>query len=70
MAFWRQQETISGIEAIVLPRITTMLPAYHVDFDLKWKHREGLCLADPQLGAPGPINVLLRADVFDKATPN
>ena len=62
----RTKETISGIEAVVLPRITTTLPAYHVDFDSKWKHLQGLHLADPHFGVPGPIDVLLGADVFDK----
>ena len=61
---------ISGIEAIVLPRITTKLPAYHVDFDSKWKHMQGLHLADPQFGVPNPIDVLLGADVFDKVIRN
>ena len=59
-------ETISGIEAIVLPRITTTLSAYHMDLDSKWKHLQALPLADPQFGVPGPIDVLLGADVFEK----
>ena len=62
----RTKETISGIDAIVLPRVTTTLPAYQVDFHSKWKHLQGLHLADPQFGIPGHIDVLLGAGVFDK----
>ena len=59
-------EMISGTEAIVLPRITTTLPAYDADFDFKGKHLPGLHLADPQFGVPGPVDVLLGADVFEE----
>ena len=44
----KTRETISGIEATVLLKITTTLPAYPVDFDPKWKHLRDLHLADPQ----------------------
>ena len=62
----RGRETFSGIEGIVLPEITAPIPAHPVTHDPRWKHIEGLRLADPQFGVPGPIDVLLGADVFGR----
>ena len=62
----RTKDAVSGIDATVLPRITTTLPAYHIDFDSKWEHLQCLHLADPQFDVQGPTDVLLSADVFDK----
>ena len=59
-------EKVSGIEGIVLRKITAPIPACPVAFDHKWKHLKGLNLADPKFGVPGPINVLLGADVFGR----
>ena len=53
------------MEAVVLPRITTELPASPVPFDIRWKHFSGLRLADPEFGVPGHVDLLLGIDVFN-----
>ena len=57
-------ELLWGIEGIVLPKITTQLLACPVMFDPKWMHLQGLHSGDPQFGVPGPIDILLGADIF------
>ena len=52
------------IEAVVLPKLTTQLPACSVNLNPRWKHLRGLDLEDPVFGAPRCIDVLLGADVF------
>ena len=37
------------VEAVVLPKIMTELLVHHIPFDHRWKHLEGLRLADPNL---------------------
>ena len=58
-------KTIS-IEAVVLPKITNVLPSSYVQFDPKWKHLSRISLADPDFGTPGNIDLLLGADVFSR----
>ena len=52
------------VQAAVLPKVTTKLPASPVSLDKNWKHLSGLRLADPDFGVPGYIDVLLGVDMF------
>ena len=61
------KEPIWGVEAVVLPKITTELPSLPVALSPKWKHLSGLRLADPEFGKPGPIDILLGVDVFSQS---
>ena len=54
------------VEALVLPKITSNTPAYHVSLQGKCKHLSGLSLADPKYGTPGSVDLLLGADVFSR----
>lgn len=49
--------------ALVLSKISNLLPSCPIKMD-KWPHLEGLRLADPQFFQPGPVDVLLGADIF------
>ena len=40
------------------------IPHDHIPFDSSWDHLSDLELADPELGTPGRINVLLGVYVF------
>ncbi|XP_024877362.1 uncharacterized protein LOC112458150 [Temnothorax curvispinosus] len=51
------------IEATILPRISAQLPSRQVE-QRAWKHIEGLKLADPQYHRPGPVDLLIGADIF------
>ena len=55
------------VQAAVLPKITTKLPAMYVSFDTTWRHLSGLRLADPEFGVPGFIDVLLGVDMFSRS---
>lgn len=52
-----------SITAYVLPDICPAMPSSFVDRST-WKHVHNLNLADPDLHIPGPIDLLLSADVF------
>ena len=52
------------VEALVLPNISLELPLQQFAFDPRWKHLRGLNLADPDLGVPGRVDVLIGADVY------
>ena len=52
------------VEAVVLPKITTELPVYHISLSHRWKHMEELRLADPEFDIPGSVNLLPGADLF------
>ena len=54
------------VEAVVLPKITTELPVLPVSVDKDWKHLRGLCMADPDYGTPGYIDILLGVYVFNQ----
>ena len=54
------------VEALSLSEITSDLPLHPVTFDGKWKHLQGLQLADPEFGEPGKIDLLLGADIFSQ----
>ncbi|XP_024876608.1 uncharacterized protein LOC112457662, partial [Temnothorax curvispinosus] len=51
------------IEATILPRISAQLPSSQVE-QRAWKHIEGLKLADPRYHRPGPIDILIGAEIF------
>ena len=40
------------VTAIVVPHVTCDLPLHPISFDLKWRHLEGISLADPDFGLP------------------
>ena len=50
--------------ALVLPKITSVLPSHPVPFNCKWKHLMDISLADLDFGTPGNVDLLLGADVF------
>ena len=60
----RSPHELRGVEAVVLPKITAPLPAFLVPFNHRWKHLTGLHLAYRDFGTPGPVDILLGADVF------
>nr|XP_012234631.1 PREDICTED: uncharacterized protein LOC105679278 [Linepithema humile] len=51
------------ISAHVLPSLTTTIPAREICQN-SWLHLKGLQLADPLFSTPGPIDLLLGADVY------
>ena len=50
---------IHVLDALVLPKVTTDMPANPVDSISQWKYLTGLDLADPEYGTPGRVDVLL-----------
>ena len=52
------------VDTVVLPKITTKLPMFPVKIDADWKHLSDLCLADPDCGTPGYVDILLGVEVF------
>ena len=60
---WRPQQ-LWGVEAFVLPKITAPLPGFPVPFKPWWKHLTRLCLNDRDFSVPGPVDVLLGANIF------
>ena len=52
------------VDAIVLRRITSDIPAAPVQIKESWTHLSGLHLADPDYGISKSIDLLLGADVF------
>ncbi|XP_024884898.1 uncharacterized protein LOC112462775, partial [Temnothorax curvispinosus] len=55
--------TRTPVEATILPRIFAPLPSSQVE-RRAWKHLNGLRLADPRYHRPGPIDILIGAEVF------
>ena len=53
-----------SVSAIIVPHVTCDLPVRPVSPEHKWKHLEGLRLADPEFGKPGKIDILLGIDTF------
>ncbi|XP_036346635.1 uncharacterized protein LOC118755950 [Rhagoletis pomonella] len=52
-----------AIEALVITSITSVIPAAQIDVK-RYKHLAGLHMADPNLGTPGVIDLLLGADFW------
>ena len=57
---------IHVLDAVVLPKVTTDMPASPVNSISQWKHLTGLDLADPKFGTPGRVDVLLGADYYEE----
>ena len=55
---------IHVLDALVLPKVTTDMPANPVDSISQWKHLTGLELVDLGFGTPGRVDVLLGADYY------
>lgn len=53
-----------SIEALVLSKLTSSLPASFITIPSSWHHLKSIFLADPNYNKPGQIDVLLGADVF------
>ncbi|XP_017494466.1 PREDICTED: uncharacterized protein LOC108382606 [Rhagoletis zephyria] len=51
------------INVLIIPSITSLTPGVPVATS-SWKHLHGLPLADPHFGTPGPVDILLGADVW------
>ena len=54
------------VEALVLSRITSNIPAAPVQTRQSWTHLVGLPLADPDYGIPKAVDLLLGPDVFSR----
>lgn len=54
-----------NVDALILNNICAELPTSQILTD-SWDHIKFLPLADPQFGKPGPIDLLLGADVFPR----
>ena len=61
-----QAGKVHTVEALVLPRITSNIPATPVRSRQNWKHLDGLSLADPDYGTPKAVDLLLGADIFSR----
>ena len=55
-----------AVEELILSKITPTLPLHPVSLNAKWKHLDGLQLADPESGMPGNVDLLLGADIFSR----
>ena len=51
-------------DAFVLPKVTKDTPVSPIDAISQWEHLNGLDLADPDLGTPARVDVLLGADHY------
>ena len=52
------------VTAVVVPRVTCILPRCPVSLKPEWKHLTDLKKADPHFGTPGKIDLLLGVDIF------
>lgn len=52
-----------SVEATVLQRISTRLPTSRVD-EKSWRHLRGKILADPKYYEPGPVDIILGAELY------
>lgn len=59
----RSSSSCLSVEALVLSSICADQPVQLVDSS-RWSHIQGLVLADPQFACPGPVDMLLNADIF------
>lgn len=51
------------VSAFVLPRVTGRIPSIPA-LNASWNHLADLSLADLNFAIPGPINLILEADVY------
>jgi len=52
-----------SISAHILPKLTSSVPSVNVQKN-DWPHLEGLTFADPNYSISGPVDIILRADVY------
>ena len=52
------------VRAVVVPRVSCDLPLHLISFDFKWRHLQGIPLADPDFGLPRRIDILLGCDIL------
>ena len=55
------------VQAIVLHKVTSDLSSSPTPFNDKWKHLQGLELADPDFRTPEAIDLLLVTEIFSQA---
>ena len=55
---------IVSVETLILSKISSTLPIRPVSLDTRWKHLDGLKLADPGFGSSGNVYLLLGADIL------
>src|SRR5207253_6722340 len=61
----RKQPTISvDVQLLILHRLTMNQPQNRIKISPNWTHLQGLELADPNYDLPGPVDILLGADVI------
>ena len=55
-----------AVEALILSKITctSTLSLHPVSLNAKWKHLDGLQLADPEFSMPRNVDLPLGADIF------
>lgn len=53
------------LQAVILPRICADMPSAYIN-SKSWSYLSNLKLADPTFDTPGPVDMLLNADVFSK----
>ena len=53
-----------AVDAVVLPKVTTVVPSTSVPFNNLWKHLLNFQLADPDFSTPKNIDLILGVDVF------
>jgi len=53
------------ISAHILPKLTSSIPSFNVRNN-DWPHLKGLTFADPNFSSPGPIDIILGADVYSQ----
>lgn len=51
-----------SVQAFVIPKVTGRIPSNPVT--ASWSHLDELKLADPDFASPGPIDIILGADVY------
>ncbi|XP_049866257.1 uncharacterized protein LOC126366956 [Pectinophora gossypiella] len=56
-------KSLLHVDALTLPTICGKMPTTRIDKS-SWHHLQGLQLADPECHKPGPIDLLLGAEVF------
>ena len=59
-------QQIQVLDTLVLPKVTTNMPANPPDSISQWKHLTGIELADLQFGKPGRVDMLLGTDYYEK----
>lgn len=56
---------VYNIEAVILENVCSQLPSSYISIE-NWSHISNLKLADTQFNKPGPIDILLGAEVFSQ----